>query len=53
MFPSHDRRAEMQVLRESMEVVSEQLDVPMLSEGKWGLTWAAQEKFKEGKSSYE
>lgn len=46
-------RAEMGVLRESMEVVSEQLDVPMLSEGKWGLTWAAQKKFEEGKSKYE
>jgi DNA polymerase I-like protein with 3'-5' exonuclease and polymerase domains len=44
--------AEMQVLRDSMEAVSKALDVPMLSEGKWGLTWADQEKFTEGASEY-
>ena len=44
---------EMQVLREAMECVSEQLDVPMLSEGKSGKTWGDQKPFKEGKSKYE
>lgn len=44
---------EMAVLRESMEVVSEDLDVPMLSEGKSGKTWGDQKKFVEGKSKYE
>lgn len=44
---------EMQVLRESMEAVSEDLDVPMLSEGKSGKTWGDQKKFEEGKSKYE
>ena len=46
-------KEEMAVLRESMECVSEDLDVPMLSEGKIGATWGDQEKFKEGKSNYE
>jgi DNA polymerase-1 len=46
-------KAEMAVLRESMECVSEQMDVPMLSEGKWGDTWKDQVKFDEGKSKYE
>lgn len=45
--------AEMQVLREAMEAVSEELDVPMLSEGKSGKSWGEQKKFKEGKSKYE
>lgn len=44
---------EMAVLRESMEMVSEDLDVPMLSEGKSGKTWGDLTKFKEGKSAYE
>lgn len=44
---------EMAVLREAMECVSEQLDVPMLSEGKWGPTWGDQKKFEEGPSAYE
>jgi DNA polymerase I-like protein with 3'-5' exonuclease and polymerase domains len=48
-----DAKAEMQVLRDSMEVVSEQLDVPMLSEGKSGKSWGDQKKFSEGKSKYE
>lgn len=50
-----DPKAEMAVLRESMESVAERLgiDVPMLSEGKSGKTWADQKKFVEGKSKYE
>lgn len=44
---------EMQVLRDAMEAVSEQLDVPMLSEGKMGISWGAQKKFVEGPSRYE
>lgn len=44
---------EMQVLRESMEAVTEDLDVPMLSEGKSGKSWGHQKKFAEGKSKYE
>lgn len=47
-----DPKKEMQVLRESMEMVSEQLDVPMLSEGKSGPTWGDQKKFEEGESKY-
>lgn len=46
-------KEEMAVLRESMECISEQLDVPLLSEGKWGNTWGDQKKFEEGKSAYE
>lgn len=46
-------KAEMAVLRESMECVTEQLDVPMLSEGKIGPTWGDQKKFEEGASKYE
>jgi DNA polymerase I-like protein with 3'-5' exonuclease and polymerase domains len=46
-------KAEMAVLRESMEVISEQLDVPLLSEGKWGPSWGEQKKFEEGASKYE
>jgi DNA polymerase I-like protein with 3'-5' exonuclease and polymerase domains len=46
-------KKEMKVLRESMEMVSEQLDVPMLSDGKIGLTWGDLEKYEEGKSKYE
>lgn len=48
-----DAKAEMQVLRDSMEMVSEQLDVPMLSEGKSGKSWGDQKAYKEGKSKYE
>lgn len=44
---------EMAVLRESMESVSETIDVPMLSDGKWGMTWGDQSTFKEGPSKYE
>lgn len=44
---------EMAVLRESMECVSEQMDVPMLSEGKVGKTWGDLKPFKEGPSRYE
>jgi DNA polymerase I-like protein with 3'-5' exonuclease and polymerase domains len=44
---------EMAVLRESMECITEQLDVPMLSEGKIGPTWGDQKKFEEGRSNYE
>lgn len=44
---------EMQVLRESMEAVSEDLDIAMLSEGKSGKSWGDQAKFAEGKSKYE
>lgn len=49
--PAPDK--EMAVLRESMECISEQLDVPMLSEGKTGPTWGDQKSYKEGKSKYE
>lgn len=45
-------KKEMQVLRESMEVISEELDVAMLSEGKIGPTWGDQKKFEEGVSKY-
>jgi DNA polymerase I-like protein with 3'-5' exonuclease and polymerase domains len=48
-----DPKSEMAVLRDSMEMVSEQLDVPMLSEGKSGKTWGDQKKYEEGKSRYE
>jgi DNA polymerase I-like protein with 3'-5' exonuclease and polymerase domains len=48
-----DAKAEMQVLRDSMEAVTEDMDVPMLSEGKWGKSWGDQSKYKEGKSKYE
>lgn len=48
-----DPKAEMQVLRDSMEMITEQLDVPLLTEGKWGKTWGDQKKFEEGKSKYE
>ena len=47
-----DPKAEMAVLRESMEMVSEDLDVAMLSEGKSGKTWGDQKKFEEGESAY-
>lgn len=48
-------KEEMQVLRESMEDVTVKLgiDVPMLSDGKIGLTWAAIKTYEEGKSKYE
>lgn len=46
-------KAEMAVLRESMEAVSEDLSVPMLSEGKSGKTWGDLKKYEEGKSKYE
>lgn len=46
-------KEEMAVLRESMEDVSKDLDVAMLSEGKSGASWGAQKKFAEGKSKYE
>lgn len=48
-------KAEMAVLREAMEGVTETfgIDVPMLSDGKWGKTWGDQVKFEEGKSKYE
>lgn len=46
-------KAEMQVLRESMEAVSEHLSVPMLSEGKTGTTWGDLKGYEEGKSKYE
>lgn len=48
-----DPKAEMAVLRDSMEMITDQLDVPLLSEGKWGKTWGDQKKFEEGKSKYE
>lgn len=47
-----DPKAEMAVLRDSMEAVSEQLDVAMLSEGKMGKTWGDQKKYEEGPSKY-
>ena len=47
-----DPKAEMAVLRDSMESVSEELDVPMLSEGKIGPTWGDLKKFEEGASKY-
>jgi len=45
-------KEEMAVLRESMEMISDQLDVPMLSEGKIGTSWGDQVKFEEGPSAY-
>lgn len=48
-----DVKKEMEVLRESMECISEQLDVPMLSEGKTGKTWGDLKSYKEGRSRYE
>lgn len=48
-----DPKAEMAVLRDSMEMVSEGLDVAMLSEGKSGKSWGDLKKFVEGKSKYE
>ena len=48
-----DAKTEMAVLRDSMEAVSEQMDVPMLSEGKKGFKWGDLTKFKEGPSKYE
>ena len=48
-----DPKAEMAVLRDSMEMITDDLDVPLLSEGKWGKTWGDQKKFTEGKSNYE
>lgn len=47
-----DPKAEMAVLRESMEAVSEDLSVAMLSEGKSGKTWGDLKKFEEGASKY-
>lgn len=47
-----DPKAEMQVLRDSMEMITDQLDVPLLTEGKWGKTWGDQKKFEEGPSKY-
>lgn len=47
------QKSEMPVLRDAMEMVTEQLDVPMLSEGKDGKTWGDLTKFNEGKSKYE
>jgi DNA polymerase I-like protein with 3'-5' exonuclease and polymerase domains len=46
-------KKEMAVLRQSMEMISDQLDVPLLSEGKSGPTWGDQKKFEEGPSAYE
>jgi DNA polymerase I-like protein with 3'-5' exonuclease and polymerase domains len=48
-----DPKAEMAVLRDSMEMITEQLDVPLLSEGKSGKTWGDLKKYEEGKSKYE
>lgn len=45
-------KEEMAVLREAMESVSNQMDVPMLSEGKSGATWGNLKEFKEGPSAY-
>lgn len=45
-------KAEMAVLRDSMESVSKELDVAMLSEGKIGPTWGDQKKYEEGPSEY-
>lgn len=42
---------EMAVLRECMESI--EFDVPLLTDGKWGLNWADLEKFKEGLSIWE
>ncbi len=50
--PTKIAKEEMAVLRESMEVISEQLDVPLLSEGKAGSSWGNLSKFKEGSSAY-
>lgn len=48
-------REEMAVLRDSMESVTRtfEMDVALLSEGKWGTSWGDQQKFEEGKSNYE
>lgn len=46
-------KTEMAVLRDSMECVTEDLDVPMLSEGKIGPTWGDQKKFEEPPSKWE
>lgn len=48
-------KEEMAVLREAMEDVTDKLaiDVPMLSDGKIGDTWAAIKTYEEGKSKYE
>lgn len=48
-----DPKSEMAVLRESMEMISEDLDVAMISEGKSGLTWGDQKTFVEGPSKYD
>jgi DNA polymerase I-like protein with 3'-5' exonuclease and polymerase domains len=42
---------EMAVLRECMESI--EFDVPLLTDGKWGLSWGRLEKFKEGPSVWE
>lgn len=42
---------EMAVLRECMESI--EFDVPLLTDGKWGLAWGTLEKFKEGPSVWE
>lgn len=42
---------EMAVLRENMESI--EFDVPLLTDGKWGLSWGAMEKFKEALSTWE
>jgi hypothetical protein len=42
---------EMAVLRECMESI--EFDVPLLTDGKWGLAWGTLEKFKEGPSVRE
>jgi hypothetical protein len=39
------------VLRECMESI--EFDVPLLTDGKWGLAWGTLEKFKEGPSVWE
>lgn len=46
-------KEEMAVLRESMEAVSADLDVAMLSDGKSGPTWGDQKEYKEGPSPWE
>jgi len=43
--PKGAAKREMQLLREAMEGV--EMDVPMLSDGKWGRSWGELEKFKE------
>ena len=42
---------EMAVLRECMESI--EFDVPLLTDGKWGLNWADVKKFPEGPSVWE